>query len=176
MALSYLLFWIQRIFPGGSGDYEVFVGVVTLRRGKKKVCFGGRRVWLKYGPFNVKVEMLLQLLRVHSNGGTSISQQHICHLNVKNTSLRDKAALYRVCQNRKKAEKHFPKIVQQQDVNQYFFFIIYSACIAYLSVSLYICRTYLFLSKSWSLSLKLEAISVKFFTAEKSESKREIRT
>ena len=116
MALSYLLFWIQRIFPGGSGDYEVFVGVVTLRRGKKKVCFGEGRVWLKYdvqmlkqqeknkkmmgtygeGPFNVKVEML-QLLRVHSNGGTSISQQHICHLNVKNTSLRDTAALYRVC-------------------------------------------------------------------------------
>lgn len=55
MALSYLLFWIQRIFPDGSVDYEVFVGVMTLRRGKKKVCFGKRSVWLKYD-----VQMLKQ--------------------------------------------------------------------------------------------------------------------
>ena len=61
----------------------MFVGVMTLRRGKKKVCFGKRRVWLKsdvqifkqqekktkkimgtYGEglFNVKVEILLLLL------------------------------------------------------------------------------------------------------------------
>lgn len=38
------------------------------------------------------------------------------------------------------------------------------------------CIPYLFLSKSWSLSLNLEAISVKFFTAENSESEREIRS